>query len=308
MSDTEDLQTYYTLLDIEESATPGEVRKAYLKKAAECHPDKHPEDEGATERFQALGEAYECLKDPHARREYDTKLEHLRRSSSRRSNSPPLPYSHTDHFGGAHGPPPMYAQYPRQPHPSHRPHTFFRATGFSTFPFPPMFRPDGPHLLNPLSMLSEMMASLPMHGLPRPGGAFSDFPFGPNMKRHRHPQPIPNFDPFGMFDQPFLPHHLGHGMAPSAPAFRGCPHPHPQMHPRHRPQHPHPYPFPPVSGRPARPIAGGAMLPHMGGPVPITRPLGPQGAPRRHQATYEIKDPTGRTTGFVHHSSMSWSA
>ena len=83
MSDTEDLQTYYTLLDIEESATPGEgqfaarsppllargeaehlkagtgliraVRKAYLKKAAECHPDKHPEDEGATERFQALG-------------------------------------------------------------------------------------------------------------------------------------------------------------------------------------------------------------------------------------------------------------
>ncbi|KAJ8598715.1 hypothetical protein CTAYLR_010779 [Chrysophaeum taylorii] len=46
-------------------------RVAYLKLAKECHPDLHPNNPGATARFQRLSVAYESVKSAAARADYD---------------------------------------------------------------------------------------------------------------------------------------------------------------------------------------------------------------------------------------------
>ncbi|RSH91997.1 hypothetical protein EHS25_009368 [Saitozyma podzolica] len=87
--------TYYDLLEVSETATASEVRKAYLKKAAECHPDKHvgtSEEDRATEAFKAINEAYETLFDADLREEYDQKLATLRLANRSPSPEPrPVP-------------------------------------------------------------------------------------------------------------------------------------------------------------------------------------------------------------------------
>lgn len=55
------LKESYDLLGLPVDATDEEVRKAYMKKAKECHPDKNPQDPQATEKFQALSEGYERI-------------------------------------------------------------------------------------------------------------------------------------------------------------------------------------------------------------------------------------------------------
>lgn len=43
----------------------------YCQLARESHPDKHPGDAVAKDRFQAVGEAYQVLIDPERREKYD---------------------------------------------------------------------------------------------------------------------------------------------------------------------------------------------------------------------------------------------
>jgi molecular chaperone DnaJ len=62
---------YYTVLGIERSATPEEIKKAYRKLAVKHHPDKNPGDKSAEEKFKELGEAYEVLSNPDKRSAYD---------------------------------------------------------------------------------------------------------------------------------------------------------------------------------------------------------------------------------------------
>ena len=65
------------MLDLDRDATEDDVKKAFRKKALELHPDKalakNPDldREKAQEAFAQLGNAYELLKDPEKRREYD---------------------------------------------------------------------------------------------------------------------------------------------------------------------------------------------------------------------------------------------
>jgi hypothetical protein len=41
--------------------TSAVLEKAYKKKKIECHPDKHPDDTEANEKFQEIGKVYDEL-------------------------------------------------------------------------------------------------------------------------------------------------------------------------------------------------------------------------------------------------------
>lgn len=62
---------YYEILGIDKSATPEEIKKAYRRKAKECHPDLHPDDPTAEEKFKEVNDAYEVLSDSDKRAKYD---------------------------------------------------------------------------------------------------------------------------------------------------------------------------------------------------------------------------------------------
>lgn len=64
----------YGLIGVEISATQNEIRKAYRKKALECHPDKNPDNPKAAELFHELANALEILSDDSARAAYDRVL------------------------------------------------------------------------------------------------------------------------------------------------------------------------------------------------------------------------------------------
>ncbi len=58
----------YKALDIEEIATKEEIKKAYIKKAKNLHPDKNS---GRDEEFKAISIAYDILKSDEKRAQYD---------------------------------------------------------------------------------------------------------------------------------------------------------------------------------------------------------------------------------------------
>ncbi len=62
---------YYEVLGVSKTATDAEIKSAYRKKAKECHPDLHPNDKNAEDRFKELNEANEVLSDPEKRKRYD---------------------------------------------------------------------------------------------------------------------------------------------------------------------------------------------------------------------------------------------
>ncbi|KAH7104739.1 DnaJ-domain-containing protein [Auriculariales sp. MPI-PUGE-AT-0066] len=71
---------YYTLLNIPQNATRDEIRQAYKRESLRTHPDRLPvtssqeEKRRATERFQAVADAYFTLSDPARQQEYDVLL------------------------------------------------------------------------------------------------------------------------------------------------------------------------------------------------------------------------------------------
>lgn len=68
MSETD----YYKILDIDKSATPDEIKKAYRKMAFKHHPDKNPDNkEQAENKFKLISEAYQTLSDPEKKEIYD---------------------------------------------------------------------------------------------------------------------------------------------------------------------------------------------------------------------------------------------
>lgn len=63
-----DKRDYYEVLGVSKSASADEIKRAYRKKALELHPDRQSGDDT---KFKELGEAYEVLKDPQKKAQYD---------------------------------------------------------------------------------------------------------------------------------------------------------------------------------------------------------------------------------------------
>lgn len=61
------MNNYYETLNLNESASAEDIKRAYRKMAMESHPDRG----GDPERFKNISAAYETLSDPNKRQEYD---------------------------------------------------------------------------------------------------------------------------------------------------------------------------------------------------------------------------------------------
>ncbi|MFP7721650.1 DnaJ C-terminal domain-containing protein [Lysobacter sp. A3-1-A15] len=86
---------YYETLGVEASAGEAEIKTAYRRMARKYHPDVSKES-GAEERFKAINEAYEALRDPQKRTAYDQLRAHGYRPGDEVQPPP-------GGFGGAQG-------------------------------------------------------------------------------------------------------------------------------------------------------------------------------------------------------------
>ncbi|MBQ6508505.1 MAG: J domain-containing protein [Flexilinea sp.] len=92
----------YGLLEVSPSATQDEIKKAYFAAAKKYHPDiYHGPD--AEQRFKRINSAYEILKDPIKRAEYDSFLNTIKssrsqpdRASSTQNSSPGIIFDPVD--------------------------------------------------------------------------------------------------------------------------------------------------------------------------------------------------------------------
>ena len=62
---------YYEVLGLNQNASESDIKNAFRKLAKQYHPDLHPDDKEAEQKFKEANEAYEVLSDPDKRAKYD---------------------------------------------------------------------------------------------------------------------------------------------------------------------------------------------------------------------------------------------
>jgi curved DNA-binding protein len=96
-----EFKDYYKILDIDASADAGAIKTAYRKLARKYHPDVSKEED-AEAKFKEIGEAYEVLKDPEKRAEYDQLRELGAQQADGRFRPPPGWHSAADFSEGGY--------------------------------------------------------------------------------------------------------------------------------------------------------------------------------------------------------------
>ncbi|MEI6730851.1 MAG: DnaJ domain-containing protein [Pseudomonadota bacterium] len=66
---------YYSVLGVVQSASLAVIKKSYHRLAMQYHPDKNPDNKIAEEKFKAIHDAYDVLKDDKQRKEYDLSIQ-----------------------------------------------------------------------------------------------------------------------------------------------------------------------------------------------------------------------------------------
>ncbi len=62
---------FYKVLGVAKDASAADIKKAYRRLARANHPDSHPGDQAAEDRFKAIAEAYDVVGDAEKRKQYD---------------------------------------------------------------------------------------------------------------------------------------------------------------------------------------------------------------------------------------------
>ena len=86
--------SYYSTLGVSSNATPQEIKKAYKKASMQHHPDRG----GNSNEFVKIQEAYETLRDPAKKQQYDNPQPQQQHHPFGQQHQ-----SFEDMFGGAFG-------------------------------------------------------------------------------------------------------------------------------------------------------------------------------------------------------------
>ncbi len=62
----------YEILGVAQTASPEEIRKAYLRLAKKLHPDLNPGNKHSEDRFKEVSAAYDLLSDSEKRQRFDS--------------------------------------------------------------------------------------------------------------------------------------------------------------------------------------------------------------------------------------------
>ena len=73
----------YAVLGCAEEAGPSELRKGFRRQSLQCHPDRHPNDPHAAERFAHLKVVLDCLLQEGFRQRYLCRLQQQRQQQER---------------------------------------------------------------------------------------------------------------------------------------------------------------------------------------------------------------------------------
>ena len=73
MVTVEALPDYYLILGVPRHTNSEGIRRAFLRKARQYHPDLHPDDPECCSKMGAINIAYGTLSDPERRNKYDAR-------------------------------------------------------------------------------------------------------------------------------------------------------------------------------------------------------------------------------------------
>ena len=97
-------QNYYQVLGLSPGAKDEEIQPAYRKLVAEVYPGVNRGEEAATTRMKEINKAYEVLKDPKKKSEYDLTLNPANAKSAGRTAQPRSNPAGASNSGASSGP------------------------------------------------------------------------------------------------------------------------------------------------------------------------------------------------------------